>query len=366
MKIFGCKDKNPKKGLEKINEAKEIATTALDNIAEGILVLSKDFKIIWANKKIMDLSHLKEKEVVGDFCYKVTHHRKEPCRPPHDVCPIHEVLEKGKPVTVLHTHFDAEGNEFYAEVSAYPIKDEKGDIAQFVHIARDVTDRVKAEKALVKSKDYVDNIIKSMIDTLIVVNPDAIIRTVNKATCDLLGYAEEELTGKLVATIFAEEEEEEVTSFKGARMKKLIGEGSIRDYDMTYKTKSGEKIPVSFSGSVMRDEKGELVGVVGIARDMREIRRLMQKEKEFAAAAAAAAASEKKKAEELAALNEELTSTNEELKQANEEAQNAKGIAEKKAADLERFNKLAVGRELAMKELKERISQLEQKLREKS
>ena len=38
------------------------------------------------------------------------------------------------------------------------------------------------------SKDYVDNIIGSMNDTLIVVDPEAKMRTVNKATCDLLGY----------------------------------------------------------------------------------------------------------------------------------------------------------------------------------
>lgn len=133
---------------ENLKDLKEIALTALDNIAEGILVLSREFKIIFANKKIMSLSGLRESEVIGNFCYKVTHHREEPCQPPYDICPIQKILETGKPITVLHTHFDKEGNEFYAEVSAYPVKDEKGEVVQFVHIARDVTDRVKAERTL--------------------------------------------------------------------------------------------------------------------------------------------------------------------------------------------------------------------------
>ena len=46
------------------------------------------------------------------------------------------------------------------------------------------------------SKDYVDNIIGSMNDTLIVVGQDAKIRSVNKATCELLEYKEDELIGK--------------------------------------------------------------------------------------------------------------------------------------------------------------------------
>ena len=316
----------------KPKDTKEIATIALDNIVEGILILSRDLKILWANKKIKDVTHLKESEIIGGYCYKVTHHREKPCQPPHDVCPIHELLETKKPVTILHTHFDKEGKEYYAEVGVYPIKDEKGNVVQFVHIARDVTNRVKAERALVKAKDYTDNIIKSIIDTLIVVDPDARIKTINKATSDLLGYTEAELIGKSVATIFAEEEEEEEEEllFKGTRLQKLIEEGSIRDYDMTYKTKSGEHIPVSFSGSVMYEkeadsavEKGlnairhslsaKIIGIVGIARDMREIKRLIQKEKELATAATAAAATDRKRAAELEKAYKELESAQEKL-----------------------------------------------------
>ena len=157
-----------------------------------------------------------------------------------------------------------------------------------------------------EAREYADNIVHSMIDTLVVIEPDGNIRTVNQATLDLLGYEEEELTGKLVTTIFAEEEEE-VSVFKGTKLTKLIEEGSIHDYDMTYLTITGEEIPVSFSGSVMRDKDGELIGIVGIARDMREIKRLMQKEKELAAA-------ERKRADELKQAEEELRRTNTELK----------------------------------------------------
>jgi len=42
-------------------------------------------------------------------------------------------------------------------------------------------------------KDYVDNIIKSMSDTLIVLDCDAAIQTINQATFDLPGYREDEL-----------------------------------------------------------------------------------------------------------------------------------------------------------------------------
>ena len=42
------------------------------------------------------------------------------------------------------------------------------------------------------SRHYVDNIFRTMGDTLIVLGLDGKIRTVNRATCDVLGYEEEE------------------------------------------------------------------------------------------------------------------------------------------------------------------------------
>ncbi|MBU1147142.1 MAG: HAMP domain-containing protein [Candidatus Omnitrophica bacterium] len=70
--------------------------------------------------------------------------------------------------------------------------------------------------------------------------------------------------------------------------------------------------------------------------------------------------------EEIKQANEELESTTEQLRVANEEAQKAKEVAEKKAEQLEKFNKVAVGRELKMRELKARIEELEAKLSSKS
>lgn len=134
------------------------------------------------------------------------------------------------------------------------------------------------QKEIQEAKVYAENIISSMIDTLIVVNPDATIKNLNRATCDLLDYAEEELIGEDVSLIFSEDKgeggEQEIV-FKPAGLKELIKEGYVRDIALRYKTKNGEKIPVSFSGSVMRDENGRLLGVVGVARDMRQTRELI-------------------------------------------------------------------------------------------
>ncbi|TBR16207.1 HAMP domain-containing sensor histidine kinase [bacterium] len=114
-----------------------------DGVDEAIMIIDKEFKVVWANKKVRDLSHLKEGDILGKFCYKITHHIDSPCQAPNDICPIDEILHKGKPITVLHTHYDQDGKPFYVDVTAYPLRDEKGEIHQFIHVARNVTERMK-------------------------------------------------------------------------------------------------------------------------------------------------------------------------------------------------------------------------------
>ena len=55
------------------------------------------------------------------------------------------------------------------------------------------------------SKDYVNNIIRSMGESLIVIGPDQTIRTVNQATLSMLGYSEAELLGRPAALILSGE-----------------------------------------------------------------------------------------------------------------------------------------------------------------
>jgi two-component system cell cycle sensor histidine kinase/response regulator CckA len=111
-----------------------------------------------------------------------------------------------------------------------------------------------------------DNIIGSMIDALIVVNPDTKIRMVNKAACELLGYQEEELIGKPVETIFSEIEED-ITSQKTELQKLTKGE-ELRNYETYFKTKDDKKIPVLFNGSVMKDKDENIDCLVCTVRDI--------------------------------------------------------------------------------------------------
>ncbi|HEX3047803.1 MAG TPA: ATP-binding protein [Bacillota bacterium] len=162
------------------------------------------------------------------------------------------------------------------------------------------------------------DIISTMKDSLILIDPDGKIAEVNNATLNLLGYRKDEIIGKQAEILFSEE----LTPFK-------LTEGLVKDYQFTYLTKKHEIIPVSFSCSVLRDKENKLIGIVGIARDMREMLRLQERERELSVEEARTEALQER-AQELQEAYDRLKTTQAQLIQSDKLAvvgQLAGGVA---------------------------------------
>ncbi len=120
------------------------------------------------------------------------------------------------------------------------------------------------------SKEYVENILRSMFDMLIVATPDGTIRTVNKAFSDLLGYRSEEIEGQSMNKLIYDENPYPESSY----FIELAKKGSIINIEKYFIAKYGRKIPVLLSISNMCDDLGNNLGVVCVARDITERKRV--------------------------------------------------------------------------------------------
>jgi PAS domain S-box-containing protein len=124
---------------------------------------------------------------------------------------------------------------------------------------------------ILAAKDYIDNVLRSMSDSLLVVEPDGSIRTANQATVDLLGVTRESLIGLPFTAVLADGGK----ALGGERTFDELERG-IQNRELAYKTSAGESIPVTFSASPMRDPFGKPIGAVVVARDLRQILKLQQ------------------------------------------------------------------------------------------
>ena len=120
------------------------------------------------------------------------------------------------------------------------------------------------------SKDYVDNIITSMTDALVVIRPDHKIETVNKAATVLLGYSEEELIEQSIDILFEGTGE---MPFKGMWLEKLMEQGEYKNTESKFRNKAGVDIPVLLCSSVMKTDNKNFKFIVCTAKDITEIKK---------------------------------------------------------------------------------------------
>jgi two-component system NtrC family sensor kinase len=94
-----------------------------DSFQEEVVVIDKNFRIVYANEKYAkDLGYSSPEDVIGQFCYVVSHHQKEPCDGECHPCPLREIERTGGSVSVVHTHYTHDNQEFAVEIHAFPIQ----------------------------------------------------------------------------------------------------------------------------------------------------------------------------------------------------------------------------------------------------
>jgi PAS domain S-box-containing protein len=138
---------------DKLKKSKEFSETVFNNMNDAISIIDvNDFRIIDVNSIFLKIYGLKKEDVIGKTCYEITHKRANPCNSPDEVCPLLYTLETGKHSAAEHVHYVENGEKRNVEVATSPISDEKGKIINVIHVARDITERKRAEQI------YVENI----------------------------------------------------------------------------------------------------------------------------------------------------------------------------------------------------------------
>ena len=122
------------------------------------------------------------------------------------------------------------------------------------------------------SRNYFDNIISSMSESLIISDTNGTIMSCNNATLSLLNYESSELIGKNISLIMLNSNEGFKFSFE--KFDKL---GSNHNVEIIYVSKENTEIPVLFSFSTMQNENDNLSRIIFTAHDLRERINIEQK-----------------------------------------------------------------------------------------
>ncbi len=120
----------------------------IDSLEDELIVIDRDYHIIEANSAVLLRHGKRREEVIGRYCYDVSHGAPELCHPPHHECPIKAVWDTGRPARVTHVHVyhvKDEKRERYLDIVASPITDSQGNVTAVAELMRDVTEAKELE-----------------------------------------------------------------------------------------------------------------------------------------------------------------------------------------------------------------------------
>ena len=132
-------------------------------------------------------------------------------------------------------------------------------------LKKEIEEHKRTQEKLEEQKNYTRNIIESSLDMIIAVDETGKITEFNKASQDLFGYSLEEILGEPMSILYESQKEFEEVS---ATLKKS---GSYSG-EITNLSKDNRRFTSLLSASLIINDKGAVIGSMGVSRDITEYR----------------------------------------------------------------------------------------------
>jgi PAS domain S-box-containing protein len=241
----------------------------LDSLTDiYLLVLDQDRRIVYANAAFLEHFGFGKGELLGQYCFDLLSPFREAAGAAPGFCPV-----EASPLYPDHTLLKRviKGQQFIYQATFYPLED--GGAGRFqVGVFQDVTHRFNLEQELRQSYEMERNLIRASIDGIIANDLEGNVLIFNQGASRILGYAPEEAIGKINAAQF-------YPPNQAHAIKELIydpaygGVGILENYETVALHKDGTPVPIWLSARTLTDD-GEVRGIVGYFRDLRERKRL--------------------------------------------------------------------------------------------
>ncbi len=159
---------------------------------------------------------------------------------------------------------DLDSPELYIYFDLYISRYQELEENRLIIFFEDATERMALQQALAqraneacllvnsltRSQNYIDRIIRSIADILIVTTASGLIKIVNKYSTDLFGYSQEELINSPISTIVTNEDFLQQVNYLSPR----VPDKTLNNIEVSCRTKTGKTITVAFSCSAIETE----------------------------------------------------------------------------------------------------------------
>lgn len=143
---------------------------------------------------------------------------------------------------------------------------------QLQEYAEDLESKVRERtRELSETLSYLENLIHSSVDAIITLDNHGNITLFSRGAQEILGYTSEEMVGKQICSL-CESCVVEQCPIVGVSDQQI----RLKNTQIDFKSKQGELIPFNMSASSIKNEAGDVIGVLTISKDMTQPKKMQQ------------------------------------------------------------------------------------------
>lgn len=249
--------------------SEKLVRSILETAPSVILRLSADHRILEFNPEAERLYGRKREEVLGvDYLETFI-----PAEARELVAADIKKVLSGRPTKGFENSvIAADGCRRVLAWDVSRLPDVQGRCSGIVAIGRDVTSRRRAEEALQEERDRVQTYLDVASVILVAIDFRQRVTLINRMGCSVLGWSEEEITGKNWFNTAIPRRERERVKRTFARL--MAGDVEpVEHFENPVVTKNGEERIIAWHNTVLRDRSGSIVGALGSGEDVTQRRR---------------------------------------------------------------------------------------------
>lgn len=235
-----------------------------DTVANLIVVLDRDGRVVKFNQACEQLTGRSRKEVVGRFIWDFA---LPPAEVERSKAVFARMNDEGVPADYENEWLTPTGRRTI-HWSSTGLLDEAGQVRFVVGTGRDVTDRIEAERLLRQSERRFRNIVETAQEGIWTIDADAYTTYVNRRMEQMLGYEPGEMQGRQIYEFM----EPAMRPQAEARMEERR-QGIRYVHEFPLKRKDGTQVWMLLSASPLVDESGALTGTLGMLADISALKR---------------------------------------------------------------------------------------------
>ena len=187
---------------------------------------------------------------------------------------ISQIFETSRDV-----RFEDERDGIWYDTVVHPITDKNGAVRRLAIIARDITERKRAEEVLKKEKDRAQKYLDIAGVMLLAIDADQKVILINRKGCEILGYKEEDIIGRNWFDHFIPERDRK--SVKAVFTKLVASEiGPVEYFENSVLTKSGMEKIIAWHNTIIRGENDHIMGTLSSGEDVTERKKVEEALKE--------------------------------------------------------------------------------------